>query len=168
MTTIRGTCLAKKNKKFKGKYPEIYELSYKYRNPQINLRDARILDDYGDEEYATRLLNHRLPEYVVREDFDFYGWVYAFMNFDDLLFYIYPMLIEFEGDSSIDVIDSFFYSLERLVENGQYANYLDEIGVSVFQKSILKFHEIDKDREIPWWQCTNLCELVGIKVEDRE
>ena len=61
-------------------------MSKKYGPPKISLRDARILDDYGDESHATRPIQHRVPEDVSKEDFDFYRHVFSFMEFADLLF----------------------------------------------------------------------------------
>jgi len=46
---------------------------------------------------------------------DFYEWVYPFLKFEDLLFYLYPIALEFERTKSLDCIDSFLYSLDRFV-----------------------------------------------------
>ncbi len=35
------------------------------------------------------------------------------MNFEDLLFYFYPLAREYEKDRSLDCIDSFLYSFDR-------------------------------------------------------
>ena len=44
------------------KYDDIYKLSTKFSPPEIDLRKARILDDYGDESYAKLIVNHKKPD----------------------------------------------------------------------------------------------------------
>lgn len=93
----------------------VYSLSKKYSPPNIDLRVAKIIDSYGDESYATRPISHSMPEDVSRDDLDFYGWVYPFMGIKDLLFYLYPIGLEYERHNCLDCIDSFLYSLNRFV-----------------------------------------------------
>ena len=94
------------------RYPRIYEFSERWGPPKISLRDALILGDYGDDSYATRPIKHVKPSDVSRKDLDFYGWLYAFMGFHDLLFYLYPIALEYEKDIRLDCIDPFMYSLD--------------------------------------------------------
>jgi hypothetical protein len=93
----------------------VFNLSSKYGPPRIDLRMAEIMDSYGDESQATHKINHRIPDDVSRADLDFYGWIYPYLNFEDLLFYLYPIALEFERTKSLDCIDSFLYSLDRLI-----------------------------------------------------
>ena len=93
----------------------VYELSKKNGPPRIDLRRAEIMDSYGFEGRATRAINHRTPKDVSRDDMDFYGWIYAFLGFEDLLFYLYPIALELDKSKSLDCIDSFMYSLNRFV-----------------------------------------------------
>ena len=95
------------------KYKDIYDLSMKFAPPKVDLRKARILDDYGDESCAKLLINHKKPDDVKREEFDYYGWVYPFLEPNDLLFYLFAIVIEFKKDNEIDCIDSFMYSMDR-------------------------------------------------------
>ena len=83
------------------------------------LRKAEIMDTYGFEGRATRAINHRTPNDVTRDDLDFYGWVYAFLGFEDLLFYLYPIALELDRSKSLDCIDSFMYSLNRGITKGK-------------------------------------------------
>jgi hypothetical protein len=55
-------------------------LARKYAQPKVDLRQAQILDDYGDDSYAKMANNHDSPDKVKREEFDYYGWIYPFMN----------------------------------------------------------------------------------------
>ena len=70
-------------------FEDIYNLSDKFAPPNVDLRKAQILDDYGDESYAQLIVNHKKPDDVNREEFDYYGWVYPFMEPEDLIFYLY-------------------------------------------------------------------------------
>lgn len=68
------------------KYENIYSLSKRFAPPEIDLRKAQILDYSGDESYADLNVIHKKPDDVKREVFDYYGWVYPFMEPEDLLF----------------------------------------------------------------------------------
>ncbi len=93
-------------------HKDIYNLSMKFAPPKIDLRKAQILDDYGDDSYATLIVNHNKPSDVKREEFEYYGWVYPFVEPEDLLFYIYAILIEYKKNRELDCIDSFMYSMD--------------------------------------------------------
>ncbi|MEM7599816.1 MAG: hypothetical protein AAF357_00185 [Verrucomicrobiota bacterium] len=142
------------------RYPRVYALSKKYGPPKIDLRRAEIMDSYGNEWNATRSIDHRVPENVSREDLDAYGWVYPFMKFPDLLFYLYPIALEYEKDLCIDCIDSFMYSLDRCLP-----------------EEMSKLHEDDREGLIAglmwiwtsgdsgyadWVQCPNLQKAIGV------
>lgn len=88
------------------KYPSVYDLSSRYGPPGTNLRQARIRDYHGDASFAPRPVRHRHPEDVSREDLEYYHDVFAFMEFRDLLFYLYPVAFECEKDSRLPI---FFY-----------------------------------------------------------
>ena len=145
------------------KYEDIYNLSCKFAPPKVDLRKAQILDDYGDESYAKLIVNHKKPGDVKREEFDYYGWVYPFMEPEDLIFYLYPILIEYEKDREIDCIDSFMYSMDREINN-----LLPKLSDG--QKSVLKmaFNEIWKvgsnDDFNDWYQCENIQKFIGVNL----
>jgi hypothetical protein len=143
-------------------HPSVYSLSRKYGPPKIDLRRAEILDSYGDESYATHPINHRVPEDVIRADFDYYGWVYPFMEFEDLLYYLYPIALEYERDNSLDCIDSFMYSLDgkvpydssKLPAEDQQA-LVDGLRW-IWNAAPLGFAD--------WVQCPNLQAAIGVSV----
>ncbi len=120
------------------------------------------MDSYGDEAYATRPIHHKVPEDVSREDLDFYGGVYSFMGFEDLLFYLYPIAREFERDKCLDCIDAFLYSLERLfplmsvsLSPGDQEALLDGLHW-IWNAAPLGYAD--------WIQCPNLQAALGISV----
>lgn len=72
-------------------HPDVLKLSERFSPPKIDLRRAKILDDYGDESFSPRPINHRVPSDVTQEDLEYYDRYWAFMKFEDLLFYLYPV-----------------------------------------------------------------------------
>ena len=114
------------------KYENVYKLSSRYSPPKISLRDARILDDYDDERNAKRAINHKIPDDVTHGDFEYYAWEFSFMEFEDLLFYFYSLALEYEKDKTIECIDSFMYSLDRILPSKK---------LSLTQEDINAIHE---------------------------
>lgn len=94
---------------------ELYALSCRFAPPEIDLRQAQIIDDYGHEDYAKMPINHQKPDDVRREEFDYYGWIYPFMKPKDLLFYLYAVVRECQKDMNLDWLDSYMYSMDREV-----------------------------------------------------
>ena len=129
---------------------------------QVNLRTAMIMDDYGDESYAKMPVNHRFPEDVTKEELDYYGWIYPFMEPTDLLFYLYPIALEFEKDKKLDCIDSLFYSLNDKVEDLMSTMCDDDI--SALKNGLLWVFESDGLGYADWDQCKKLQKVIGIKV----
>ena len=145
------------------KYKDIYKLSDKFAPPKVNLREAQILDDYGDESYAKIIVNHKKPDDVKREELDYYGWVYPFMEPEDLIFYLYPLLIEYKEDRGIDCIDSFMYSMDREISNLLAKLREEEIEVlKIALKEIWKFGS--KDNLNDWYQCENIQKFIGVNL----
>ena len=143
-------------------HQSVYSLSKRYGPPNINLRDAEIEDSYGDETYATRPINHQVPEDVTKEDLDFYPQVYAFMEFRDLLFYLYPVALEYEKDKGLETIDSLFYSLEReLPAQLESLSKDDQEAIIDALKWIWETHKLGY---ADWVQCIYLQKLIGISV----
>ena len=145
------------------KYEDVYKLSRKYSPPKIDLRDAEIMDSYGDESYAERAIEHRIPEDVSREDFDFYGWIYSFMNFEDLMFYLYPIASELEKDPDLDCIDSFMYSLDRILPIRMLSLGADDM--SAIKLGLRWIWESGGSNNVDWRQCPNLLREIGLSVE---
>lgn len=143
-------------------HPRVHALSKKFGPPRIDLRKAEILDSYGDESYATRPIHHRVPEDVSREDLDFYGWVYAFMEFEDLLFYLYPVISEYARDNSLDCIDSFMYSLDRCVP--EKSSQLKPDDQENFNEGLQWIWSAAPPGDADWVQCPNLQAAIGVSV----
>ena len=145
------------------KYEDIYNLSDKYAPPKVDLRKAQILDDYGDESYAKIIVNHNKPDDVKREELDYYGWVYPFMESEDLIFYLYPMLIEYEKDRKIDCIDSFMYSIDREIDN--LLSKLSEEESQVLKKAFEEIWKFGRNGDLnDWYQCENIQKFIGVKL----
>ncbi len=144
------------------RYPQVYSLSRRHGPPKINLRDAEILDSCGDESYATRPINHQVPEDVSREDLDFYGWVYAFMEFRDLIFYLYPVALEYEKDIRIDCVDPFMYSLDRFI-SGEMSKLSEEDREALVSGLKWIWHSGELGYA-DWIQCPNLQKAINISV----
>lgn len=147
------------------KYKEIYDLSYKFSPPKIDLRKAKILDYYGDEIYAKLPINHNNPEDVTREEFDYYGWIYSFMEVEDLLFYFYTILIEYEKDKKLDSIDGFMYTIDRRILNIQ--KNLEYRDLETLKLGFTRIWEIGGNDYADWGQCPNLQKFIGISVLKR-
>jgi len=145
------------------KYEDIYNLSLRFSPPKIDLRKVQILDDYGDESFAKLVVNHKKPDDVKREEFDYYGWIYPFMEPEDLLFYLYAIVIEYGNDKEIDCIDSFMYSMDR--EIGILQQTLTDEENSVVKNAFHKIWEIGGDEHADFAQCKNLQKLISIKIE---
>ena len=140
----------------------VYKLSRKNGPPRIDLRKAEIMDSYGFEGRATRPINHRTPNDVSRDDLDFYGWIYAFLGFEDLLFYLYPIALELERNNTLECIDSFMYSLNRFVPEALSKLNVDD------QKALLEGLRWIWDSAplgyVDWVQCPNLQKAIGVSV----
>jgi len=142
------------------RYPRVHSLSEQYGPPKISLRDAEILDSYGDESYATRPISHNAPDDVSRKDLDFYGWVYAFMEFRDLLFYLYPIALEYDRDNSLDCVDSFMYSLDRLYP--EQAPKLPKDDQEALIVGLNWMWNTGEAGYADWVQCPNLQKAIGV------
>lgn len=143
------------------KHQNVYDLSKRYGPPVVNLRDAEIADSCGNESHAKLSVTHTVPEDVTKEQFDYYGWVYPFVERTDLLFYLYPIAKEYESDTTLDCIDSFLYSLDREI-NG----LLDELTTDEREALIEGLNwiwDVGSDDYADWEQCLNLQEAVGLK-----
>lgn len=146
------------------RYPRVYAMSKRYGPPEINLRDAEILDSYGDESYATRPIEHTVPENVTREDLDFYGWVYAFMGFRDLLFYLHPIAFEYEKDVRMDCVDAFMYSLDRIIPD-EMPKLVQEDREALLEGLNWMWNSGGGGSDYSdWAQCPNLQKALGVSV----
>ncbi len=145
------------------KYKEVYDLSYKFSPPKIDLRKAEILDSYGDKSYAKLSINYNEPEDVKREEFDYYGWIYSFMEVEDLLFYFYVILIEYERDKHLDCIDSFIYTMDWIISDLQ--NSLKQQDLDALKLGFTRIWEIGGDDYADWRQCPNLQKFIGISAD---
>ena len=144
------------------KYAEIYRLSSQYSPPKVTLRDALILDDYGDESGATLPIDHHSPDDVKREEFDFYGWIYPFVEPEDLLFYLYGMVIQYERDRELECIDSFMYSMDREIRGLQ--TKLTSAENQILKQALQLIWDIGGEDGADWFHCKQLQTLIGISV----
>ncbi len=140
----------------------VYQLSKKHGPPRIDLRMAQIIDGGGDERRASDRINHRIPDDVSKADLDFYGWVYSFLKFEDLLFYLYPIALEFERNKSLDCIDSFLYSLDRFVPTE--SSKLSVGDQQALLKGLRWIWNSAPSGYADWVQCPNLQKAIGVSV----
>ncbi len=144
-------------------HEDIYNLSNRFSPPKIDLRKAQVLDDYGDDTYAKKQVNHNKPDDVKREEFDYYGWVYPFMEPEDLLFYLYAMVREYKNNKDLDCIDSFMYSMDREINGLQ--SILTEDENQVLKHAFSLIWGVGGDDWADWFQCKNLQQLIGISIQ---
>jgi hypothetical protein len=143
------------------RYPRVYTFSESYGPPRIDLRRAKILDDYGDDQWSTLEVCHRYPKDVSRKELDHYAWVYPFMEFRDLLFYLYPVALEYERNPTCDFVHSFLYSLDSGFEEG-VAELSDEDREALKAGLIWIWSDWGSDYA-PWWQCKQLSEFIHVE-----
>ena len=139
----------------------IYKLSSDYSPPKVDLRQAQIADDYGDESFSQHKIEHKKPCDVKREDFDHYTWVYSFVEPTDLIFYLYPILLEYERDNDIEAIAPFMYSMDSNID--KLRRTLNESQLAILKEALNKIWELgyyDDDNE--WYQCKKIQEFLGV------
>ena len=133
------------------KYEKVYNLSKRFGPPNWNLRSAELADEWGDGTHAKRPIDHKVPEDVSREDFDYYGSVYFHMEVEDLLFYLYPIAIEYSKDKSFDVVEDFVAALNcKLSEK---IDVLTEEDIEALKEGvdwIFHLHDINDEE---WFNC---------------
>lgn len=144
------------------RYPRVYDLSERNGPPRINLRQGQIRDDYGDDTWATLPISHREPRDVTRKELDHYPWVYCFLEFRDLLFYLYPTALEYERNPNCDFIHSFLYSLDNELYGGLKS--LDESDRDALKAGLVWIWSDWGSGYAPWSQCRGLCDFIGIEV----
>ena len=140
---------------------KVYALSLKFSPPKINLRQANILDDYGDESYSKLPISHKRPDEVRRTEFDYYPHVYPFMEKEDLLFYFYPIIVEYKKDKQrFESIDSFMYSFDRYIE--EIKDSLEKKDLEAVREGLLELWNIGEDDFADWAQCLSLQKFIGL------
>ena len=141
----------------------VYDLSKRYSPPTTDLRKAEIMDSYGDESYATRPIQHLVPEDVTRVDLDHYAHVWAFMQFHDLLFYLYPVVLQYELDNKIECIDFYLYSFDRLIN--QNLPQLEAYDKDAVIQGLQWIWDAGSTDYADWRQCPNLQRVLGVSVD---
>ena len=86
-------------------------ISQKHSPPRMDLREGRLMDAHGDENYAQLPINHCTQMDVSHAELEYYNDVFAFMDAHDLLFYLYPVLNHWLSHPDALYIDSYLYSL---------------------------------------------------------
>jgi hypothetical protein len=138
-------------------HPAVYVLSSKYGPPKVDLRDANILDDYGDESYSEYAVCHYDPLDVTRKDLDAYPHVYPFMGIKDLMFYLYPNALEFEKDQRLNSIDSFLYTVNSYFP--KQSSDMAESDIDALKEGLLWIYTTESDDYL-WNSCSNLRALI--------
>ena len=70
---------------------QVYSLSKSFSPPQVDLREARLIDDHGATQNSAVTVRHRDPNDVSASELEYYFDVWGFMTPGDLLFYAYPL-----------------------------------------------------------------------------
>jgi len=141
-------------------YQEIYNLSKSYGPPKINIRQGQIMDDYGDDSLSKLQINHVKPDDVTLEELEYYRWPYPFLKPRDLLFYLYPLLVEFKKDMTLDCFDSFMYSMDWVINDLQKELSSDQ--VNILKNAFLEIWDLGGDGFADWSGCLNLQKFVGL------
>lgn len=146
------------------RYPRVYSFSERHGPPRIDLRMAQIRDDYGDDQWATLAVSHRYPNDVSRKELDHYARVYSFMGFRDLLFYLYPVALEYERNPNGDFVHAFLYSLDDRFEEG--IKSLSDQDCEALKAGLIWIWSYWASDYAPWWQCKRLSRFIGIDPGD--
>ena len=139
--------------------PEVYALSAKFGPPQVDLRQAELLDGYGESEYAQRHVSHGRPWDVSRADLDYYPRVFAFMTETpaDLLFYLWPVAYHFAADPALEASESFLFNFDDRI--GDLWPALTEPDRAAAVEGLRWIREADPyDSE--FWGCPHLTALL--------
>ncbi|MFH5805699.1 hypothetical protein [Alienimonas sp. DA493] len=144
-------------------HPAVLALSEKHGPPPIDLRQAELLDGFGYNkgEYAKRPIAHNMPWHVSREDLDYYRSVFAFMCDEpgSLLFYLYPVALEFERDPTLEASDGFLYCLDMSYE--ELRPLLREAeDAAAFAEGLNWILNVRGPDWAPFYQCPNLIPLL--------
>ena len=91
-----------------------YSISIKHAPPHVNIREARIADDYGRDDKAKLAITHTIPNEVTCEQLLYYNDVWIFVDESDLLFYLWPVLqcfVTYKNSSGCEFYHSYLYAL---------------------------------------------------------
>ena len=141
-------------------HEKVYNLSRKYGPPKTDLRIAEIMDSWGSEEHAQLILDHKVPEDVKKEDFDYYTQVFVFMELEDLLFYLYPVATLYEKDPGLDQYENYLFALNnKLPKRGKILSEEDKEALKEGLHWLYNQHPTDEFSE--WETCTTLQMYMG-------
>lgn len=144
-------------------HPAVLALSEKFGPPKINLRQAELLDGYGynQGEYAERPIAHNMPWHVSREDLDYYWSVFSFMSDEpgSLLFYLYPVALEFERDRCLAALQSLLFSLD-MTYPALLALLREPEDAAAFAEGLSWILDAGGPDGAPFWFCPNLIPLL--------
>lgn len=143
-------------------YDDIYKLSKSFGPPKNTLGERHILVDYGREASANRRLDHNYPEDVKLEEIEHYGWVYPFLEPPDLIFYLYPLLVEFQKKMSLHCFDSYMYSMDRELEG--LLEGLSGAQIATLKSAFELVWDLGGSDWADWFGCPNLQKFVGVTV----
>jgi len=140
-------------------HSRIKRFSAHYGPPKVDLRKARIRDCWGGEKGAQVHLSHKKPEDVTREHLKEYHDVFSFVEKEDLLFYLCPIIRNLiEGGSDI-WLDNYLYNLDESFESLDES--LDKEEKQILRSALETIYQ-NGGHEC-WGECPNLQEATGLK-----
>jgi len=128
---------------------------------------ADVLDCYGDKSFCKGPeVNHRVPQDVSKKELEYYGsFAFVYMEFEDLLFYLYPVALYYEQDWEIDAIHSLLMSLER--HHTKIAKLAQEDQDALIAG--LKWIWFSGDSRFALWsECENLQRIIGVETFEHD
>ena len=143
------------------KHPSVYNLSKSCGPPHLDLRKAEIKDSYGDDSHASHPISHRVPEDVTREDLEFYPAVWGFLDFSDLLFYLYPVALEYETDRDLKCIDQYLYRVDRQIAE---ATTFSQEEQDALKEGLLWIWNAWPSWTVDWFGCDSLREFIEVTI----
>lgn len=91
---------------------DFHRIASRFAPPRINLRDGRILDDYGRDDCAAIPITHTSVDDVLEIELQYYQDVFTFLEAPDLLFYSFAILQKCKTSVDPHYLSSFFYAMD--------------------------------------------------------
>ena len=80
----------------------------------------------------------------------------------DLLFYLYPVALEYSRDNGLECVDSFMYSLDRVVND--LLESLPDDDADALREGLRWLWDAGSPGMADWVQCKNLQSVIGVSV----
>jgi hypothetical protein len=150
----------------------VYDLSKAFGPPKTDVRQGKI-EDYGEQCRCSHIVNHQVPEDVTHEDLDYYPDHWAFMDFGDLLFYLYPVALECEKDYESDCTYWYLMNLDMQLKPGGEFNRRDQLEQlspehrQAFREGLLwMFNAWEWNAD--WVNCKHLQAEIGVHLTEED